>query len=85
MSVIKVIELVGTSEDGWEGATRAALHEASRTIKNIESVDVTNMSAIVEDGEIVEWQVDTRIAFRIEDQLRSEHHEHHTAEEKMRM
>jgi dodecin len=85
MSVIKVVDLVGTSSEGWEQATRSVVEEASKTIKNIESVDVTNMSAMVEDGEIVEWQVDTRVAFRIEQNLREEHHEHHTQQEKMRM
>lgn len=82
MSVVKVIELVGTSEESWEKAVQAALDDAQKTIQNIESIDVTNLSVVVEDGKIIEWQADTRVAFRIEDRIRSERHEHHTHHEK---
>lgn len=82
MSVIKVIELVGTSTESWEDATRAAVEEASKTIQNIQSVDVTNMSAIIDDGKISEWHVDVRVAFRIEERLREEHHESHAHTQK---
>ena len=75
MAVVKVIELIGTSPNGWEAATKAAFEEASKTIQNIESIDVANMSALVDDGQITEWQVDLRVAFKIEEHLRSEHHE----------
>lgn len=85
MSVIKVIELVGTSEESWENAVQAVLDDANKTIKNIESIDVANLSAVVQDGKIKEWNAETRIAFRIEDQLRSERHEHHEHHEKVSM
>jgi hypothetical protein len=77
MSVVKVVELVGTSKDSWEQAVQAALDDATKTLRNIESIEVANLSVAVEDGKISEWQADTRIAFRIEDKLREEHHEHH--------
>jgi len=81
MPVVKVIELVGASSEGWEQAVQAALDDASKTIKNIESIDITNLSAVVEGGKIVEWHADTRIAFRIEEKLRDEHHKHHEEHE----
>jgi dodecin len=77
MSVVKVIELVGSSEESWEKAVEAAVAEASKSIRDIESVDVTNFGCLVENGKVSEWQVDTRISFQIHDQLRQEHHEHH--------
>jgi dodecin len=82
MSVMKVIELVGTSDKSWEDAVESAVEEASKTIRNIDTVDVTNFGCVVEDGRISEWQVDTRISFQIEDHLRDEHHEHHMHGEK---
>ncbi|MEN6370514.1 MAG: dodecin family protein [Armatimonadota bacterium] len=85
MSVVKMIELVGTSEESWENAVQAALDDANKTIKNIESIDVTNLSAVVQDGKIIEWNAETRIAFKIEDRLRSEHHEQHEHGEKVSM
>ncbi len=77
MSVLKVVELVGTSSEGWEKAVQAALDEAGRTIKNIESVEVINLSVTVEDGKIAEWVADTRVSFQIEEKLREGHHRHH--------
>ena len=35
MSIVKVIEVIATSESGFEDATRNALKEASQTVKNI--------------------------------------------------
>jgi flavin-binding protein dodecin len=82
MAVVKVIELVGTSDQGWEQAAMAAVDDASKTIRNIETVEITNLSATIEDGKIGEYQADVRIAFRLEAELRSKHHEHHIVEEK---
>jgi flavin-binding protein dodecin len=85
MPVVKIVELIGTSSESWEKAIQAALDDASKTIQNIESIEVTNLSATVADGKINEWQADTRVAFRIEEKLREEHHEHHTHHEKAHM
>jgi len=35
MTVVKVIELIGSSPNNWEEATKNALAEAALTIKNI--------------------------------------------------
>jgi flavin-binding protein dodecin len=40
MAVVKIVELIGSSQKGWENATKNALAEAAKTIKNIESVYV---------------------------------------------
>lgn len=52
MAVVKVIELLAESKDGWEAATRDAVKEASKTVKNIKSVYVKEMQAVVEGEEI---------------------------------
>ncbi|MBI2843500.1 MAG: dodecin domain-containing protein [Armatimonadetes bacterium] len=82
MAVLKVIELVGASSESWERAVRSAVEEASKTIEHIEGVEVTNLSATLSDGNIREWQADIRISFRVEEQLRHEHHEHHPSGER---
>ena len=38
MSVVKIIELVGSSTKDWEDATKNALAEAAKTVKNIKSI-----------------------------------------------
>jgi flavin-binding protein dodecin len=66
MSVAKIIELVGTSTESWEDAVRSAVAEASRTLRGVTGVDVRDWTASVEDGEIVEYKANVKVAFAIE-------------------
>ena len=66
MGVIIVREMVWTSPKSWSDAARQAVATASRTVRNIKSVEVVKSSAIVEDGEIVEYRVDIKIGFEYE-------------------
>ncbi len=66
MGVIIVREMVGTSPKSWSDAARQAVATAARTVRNIKTVEVVKSSAIVEDGEIVEYQVDLKIGFEYE-------------------
>ena len=66
MGVIIVREMVGTSPKSWSDAARQAVATASRTVRNIKTVEVVNSSAIVENGEIVEYRVSLKIGFEYE-------------------
>jgi dodecin len=66
MSVVKIIELIGSSPVGWEDATKNALAEAVKTIKNIKSVYVKRCNAEVENNEIVQYRAVVKIAFVVE-------------------
>jgi flavin-binding protein dodecin len=46
-AVVKVIELVGSSPQSFSDAVRNAVKIASRTIRNIQGVDVINSNADV--------------------------------------
>ena len=63
MGVIIIREMVGTSPSSWSDAARQAVATASRTVRNIRTVDVVKSTAIVDNGEIVEYRVELRIAF----------------------
>ncbi|NLY11915.1 MAG: dodecin domain-containing protein [Firmicutes bacterium] len=67
MTVAKIVELVGESQESWEDAVRKAVREASKTIRNISGVEVLNWTGRVnEDGEIVNYKADVQIAFAVE-------------------
>jgi dodecin len=66
VSVIIVREMVGTSPHSWSDAARQAVATAARTVRNIKTVEVVTSSAVVEDGEIVEYRVDLKIGFEYE-------------------
>jgi len=67
MTVAKVIELVGSSEESFEDAVQNALDTASDTIRNIHGLDVLDWTADVEDGKIVKYRANVKIAFRYEE------------------
>ncbi|MFW6117277.1 MAG: dodecin family protein [Thermoproteota archaeon] len=66
MPVLKVIELVGVSEKGWQEAVEEAVKRASKTIRNIQGVDVLGWTGKVEGDEIVEYRVDVKVSFLVE-------------------
>lgn len=65
MAVVKVIELLAESKNGWDAATQEAVNEAAKTVDNIQSVYVENMQAIVEDNKIVNYRVNVKISFLV--------------------
>jgi len=66
-TVAKVVELVGSSNEGWAEAADAAVRTASRTIKNITGVEVVAMTAQVEDGSITTFKATVKVAFGVQD------------------
>jgi len=65
VSVAKIIELVGGSETGWQDAVQNAVTEAASTLDGISGVEVTNMTASVENGRVTNYKATVKIAFRI--------------------
>jgi flavin-binding protein dodecin len=66
MGVIIIREMVGTSATSWSDAARQAVATASKTVRNIRSVEVVKSTAEVTDGEIVEYRVELKISFEYE-------------------
>ncbi|BAO56414.1 dodecin family protein [Nonlabens marinus] len=66
MSIVKVIEVLATSDKSFDEATRNAVKEASKSVKNIKSIYVKEMHANVTDNNIVSFAVNAKISFEIE-------------------
>jgi len=66
MSVLKVIEIMANSSESWEDAAQKAVDEASKSVKNIQSVWVKDQSCDVENGKIKEFRVNVKITFTVE-------------------
>lgn len=65
MAILKVIELMANSTESWEDATRKAVKEASKTIKNIRSAYVREHSVTVKDNDVSEFRVNVKITFEV--------------------
>lgn len=70
MSVVKVVELIAESPKGWEDATQEALRTASKTVRGIKSIWVSNMQALVTNNQITTYRVNVKISFEIEETAR---------------
>jgi dodecin len=66
MSVAKVVEISATSSESFEDAVRQGIAKASETVRNIRSVWVKEQGASVENGAVVEFQVNLQVTFVLE-------------------
>jgi flavin-binding protein dodecin len=64
MSVVKIIELVGSSTTSSDDAVKQALAEARQTLRNIKAVDV--VSTGLRGDDLDEWRAHVRVAFLID-------------------
>jgi flavin-binding protein dodecin len=66
-NVVKVIELVGESDQSWEDAVQVAVKEAAKTLRGITGVEVMNWTGQVSpEGDITGYRADVQIAFRVD-------------------
>lgn len=67
MPIVKVIEVIASSEKGIDDAIQQAVAEASKTIRNIDSVYVKDIKAHVKDGKVISYGCICKISFRLDD------------------
>jgi hypothetical protein len=66
MGVIIIREMVGSSPDSWSAAAAVAVARASQTVRNIRNIEVVRHSARVDEGRIVDYEVELKIHFEYE-------------------
>ncbi|WP_135825674.1 dodecin family protein [Halorussus ruber] len=68
MTAVKIIKVLGTSEESWEQAAHEAVEQASHTIDDIHGVEVEDWTADVENGEIQNYKTTVEVAFPVHEQ-----------------
>ena len=63
MAIVKIIEVIASSPNSFDEATQNAVKEASKSVKNIESIYIKEMKANVKDGKIVSYGVNAKVSF----------------------
>src|SRR5438105_13314706 len=64
--VYKKIEVVGSSQNGFEDAITNALARAEKTVRNMRWFEVTETRGYIENGKVGHWQVTLKIGFTLE-------------------
>ena len=63
----RLTEIVGTSGESIHQAVRNGLSRATKTIRNVDWFEVTQIRGTVVDGEVGAFQVAMKVGFRVED------------------
>ena len=65
-SVYRITELVGTSTNSWEEATRNAVETASNTLRDIRVAEVSRLDVVIEDGKVTAFRARVSLSFKYE-------------------
>ena len=64
--IYRVTEVVGSSSESVQQAIRNGIDRVSRTVRNVEWFETTEIRGRVENGEIVAFQVGLKVGFRLD-------------------
>lgn len=67
MSVAKVSEISATSTKSFEDAIQQGLARAAKTLRHIRSAWIKEQQVRCEEGRIVEYQVNMKVTFVLDD------------------
>jgi len=62
----RVTEIVGSSAESIEDAIRGGIERASRTLRELDWFEVTEIRGHLENGAIAHFQVGMKVGFRLE-------------------
>jgi flavin-binding protein dodecin len=65
-SIYRVTEVIGTSTESWEDATRHAVETAAKTLRDLRVGEVVKLDVTVEDGRITHYRARVNISFKYE-------------------
>jgi dodecin len=67
MSIARITEISSTSQKSFEDAIQSAVTRATKTLRNVRGAWVKEQQIKIEDGKIVEYQVNLMITFVLEE------------------
>ncbi len=62
---IKVIEVIGISEESFDDAVKRAVEKAAQSIRGITGVEVQKLNARVDEGKITQYRAACKLAFAV--------------------
>ncbi len=67
MSVARVTEITSTSQQSFEDAIRQGIGRATSTLRNVTSAWIKEQQVRIDNGNIIEFQVNMMITFVLDD------------------
>jgi flavin-binding protein dodecin len=67
MTVYRVVDIIGSSPNGWEEATKEALTTAKQSLRHLRVAEVAEFDVtLTEAGEIEQYRARLRVSFKYE-------------------
>ena len=66
MTMLKVVEVLAESPNGWEEAAQNAVKQAAETVRGVSSIYVKEFEAKVENDRITSYRINAKITFTLE-------------------
>jgi hypothetical protein len=67
VAIARVTEIIASSPDGFREAVEAGVARASKTLRNLIGLEVLGKRVKVERGLIVEYRVEMKVIFLLDD------------------
>lgn len=68
MAVARVTEIIASSSESFEDATRKGIKRASKTLHNVKGAWIEGQKILCDkDGDIKEYRVDLKVTFVLDD------------------
>ena len=64
MSVYRVTEVIGVSEESWEAAAREAVKTAAGSVRDLRVAEVIREDVTIENGQIKNFRVRLGLSFK---------------------
>ena len=66
-AIYRIIEVTGTSTEGVTEAIDNGVARASRTLRNLDWIEVAGIRGHLADGKVAHYQVTMKVGFRMDD------------------
>ncbi|MGZ3837177.1 MAG: dodecin family protein [Flavisolibacter sp.] len=66
MPIVKVIEVIASSEKSFDDAIQVCVQEVSKTVHNIDSIYVKDFKVHVKDGKVSSFGIICKVSFRVD-------------------
>ena len=66
MTILKSEQILADSTRSWEDAVENAIERFSKTVRNVRSAYVNELSTVVDRGKIRTWRVNLQVTFEVD-------------------
>ena len=65
-AVYRVTDVIGTSSNSWEDATRNAVKTAAKSLRDLRIAEITKLDVRIENGKVSQFRARVSLSFKYE-------------------